>query len=119
MARDLTLGIGFVAALMWLMFFATPGSIEVATLAVGVGALIWFATVPARRLIDRRGRPSVVVFGLAGLGAAVAIVASTVISTGTVFLLVGITLIAIVTGLTRAIRMGMMAPSAGSGDGIR
>ena len=113
MARDLTLGIGFVAALMWLMFFATPGSIEVATLAVGVGLLIWFATVPAERLIDQRGRPSVVVFVLAGLGAAVVIVASTVISTGTVFLLVAITLAGIITGLTRAIRMGMIGPRPG------
>jgi hypothetical protein len=117
MARDLTLGIGFVVFLMWLMFFATPGSIEVATLAVGVALLIWFATVPAERLIDGRSRPSAGVFGLAGLGAAVVIVASTVISTGTVFLLVGITIAAIVTGLTRAIRLGMINPR--NGDGIR
>lgn len=108
MARDLTLGVGSVVGLMWLMFFATPGSIEVATLAVGVAALIWFSTVTPHRLVDGRGRPSVVVFGLAGLAAAVVIVASTVISTGTVFLLVAVTLSGLIVGLTRAIRVGLV-----------
>jgi hypothetical protein len=89
------------------MFFAGPGTIEVATLAAAVVSLIWFATADAHRLVDDRGRPNLMLFGLAFLGGALLVTAAALISTGISFLTLGAGVAALVTGLTRALRWGV------------
>ena len=105
--RDLTLGVGAVGAILWLTFFASPGSVEVATLIASVGMAIWFASVTAHRLVDHRRRPHPMVFSLAGLAAMLVLVAATVISTATLFLVVAVTVSGATAGLIRAIRFGL------------
>jgi len=105
--RDLTLGIAFVAAILWLTFFASAGSVQVATLIAAVAMGIWFATVPPLRLVDHHRRPHPLVFGLTLLGALLVIVAAAVLSTATVFLVGLITLTGAGVGLVRAVRFGM------------
>jgi fucose permease len=112
--RDLTLGIGAVAAILWLTFFATPGSVEVATLIAAVGTGIWFASVSAHRLVDHRNRPNPMVFGLTALAAMLVLAAAAVISTATLFLVVFITVVGGTVGLIRAIRFGLQL-----GDDVR
>ncbi len=107
MRRDLTLGIGFVAIILWLTFFASAGSVQVATLIAAVAMGIWFASVPPHRLVDDRRRPHPLVFGLTLLGALLVLVAAAVISTATVFLVGLITLTGAGVGLVRAVRFGM------------
>ena len=99
-----------VAAALWLTFFSTPGTVEVATLVTAVVALVWFATVDARRLVDERRRPHLLLFGLAALGTALLVTASAVISSGTIFLTLAVGTVAMAVGLVRAIRHGMEPP---------
>ncbi len=94
------------------MFFAGPGTVEVATLVAAVVSLIWFATVDAGRLVDDRGRPNAMLFGLAFLGGALLVTAAALISTGISFLTLAAGTAALVTGLTRAIRW-RITPKAG------
>lgn len=86
------------------MFFAGPGTVEVATLLAAVVSLIWFTTVDVRRLVDGRGRPNPMLFGLALLGGALLVTAAALISTGISFLTLAVGAAALVTGLTRALR---------------
>lgn len=100
-------------AILWLMFFAGPGTVEVATLVAAVVSLIWFATVDARRLVDDRGRPNPMLFGLAFLGGALLVTAAALISTGISFLTLAAGAAALVTGLARALRWGITPQSTG------
>jgi hypothetical protein len=107
MVRDLAFGLISVAVLMWLMFFAGPGTGEVATLAAAAVALVWFATVDPSRLVDERGRPQAMLFGLAGLAGGLLLTAATLFSSSTTFLTLGAGVTAFVTGLVRAVRHGL------------
>lgn len=109
MRRDLVFGVGVSAAVFWLTFFATAGTVVVATLVVAVVALIWFSTVDTSRLRDDAGRPHLMLFGLTLVAGALVVTAAVFISTPTVFL-VGIVVIgAAVVGLVRALRAAMGA----------
>jgi hypothetical protein len=103
-----------VGFLLWLTFFSAPGAVEVATLVAAVGTLVWFATVDVVRLVDEERRPQVMLFGLAIVGLALLVTAATFLSSAVTFLILGVGLAAIVTGLVRAIRHGLTRPRAQS-----
>ena len=111
MRKELAFGLAVATLLLWLTFFAAgPGTIEVATLAAAVFALMWFSTVDARRLVDASGRPQLILFGLAGVGLLLLVAAATLLSSATTFLILAVGLGALVTGVTRAVRYGMTRP---------
>lgn len=110
MRRDLLFGIGVAFVVLWLTFFASPGTIVVATLIAAVVVLIWFATVETQRLLDPTGRPHLLLFGLTLLGGALVVTAAVFISTPTVFLVGLVFIVAAVVGLVRALRAAMSAP---------
>lgn len=101
--RDLGIGIGTTAVVLWLTFFGTAGAVEVATLVGVVAGAIWLATVDAARLVDRAGRPSPMLFGLAVVAAALVLTSMVVLGSATLFLVMGIALAGLVAGLSRAI----------------
>ena len=107
MVRSITFGVTAAFVLLWLLFFAGPGTVEVATLAVTVVTLIWFATVDSKRLVDERGRPHFMLFGLALLGVALLVTAASLISSGTNFLTLIAGTAAVLTGAIRAIGRSM------------
>lgn len=92
------------------MFFAGPGTVEVATLATTAVTLVWFATVDPRRLVDDGHRPHIMLFTLAFVGGALLVTGAAVLSSGTTFLTLALGTAAIVTGLVRSIRFGMEHP---------
>ncbi len=104
--RDLAFGITAAAVLIGLAFFASFGLVEAATLAATVIVLIWVATVDAARLVDERGRPAIMLFGLGAVGVALIFTAATLISTVTEYLALAVAVSAYVVGLVRAIRFG-------------
>lgn len=104
--RDLAFGITVAAALIGLAFFATFGVVEAATLAATVIVLIWVATVDAARLVDERGRPALMLFGLGAVGVALIFTAATLISTVTEYLALAVAVSAYIVGMVRAIRVG-------------
>ena len=107
MGRDLAFGVLVCGAILWLTFFATPGSVIVASLVIAVLALIWFSTVEISRLREETGRPNVLLFGLTLVAGALAVTAAVFISTPTVFLIGLVVITAGVIGLVRAIRAAM------------
>jgi hypothetical protein len=107
MRREIAFGITASAVMLWLTFFATPGAVVFATLAVAVACLIWFATVETARLRDDRGRPHVMLFGLTLVAGALVVTAAVFIRTPTVFLVGLVVIAAGVTGLARALRAAM------------
>lgn len=109
MVRSIAFGLVSTVVLLWLTFFAGPGTVEFATLAAAFVALWWFATVETRRLVDERNRPQMMLFGLSVLGCALLVTAAALISSATTFLMLGVGVAAIVTGLVRAIRHGLDA----------
>lgn len=102
-AKELAAGIGMLAFILWITFFSTAGFVEIATLALAVAMLIWFATVEPRRLMDGPRRPSSMLFLLAGLASAVVLTATLIFGTATMLLVALITLSAVVVGLVRAL----------------
>jgi hypothetical protein len=108
--RDLAIGISVAAGCLGLVFFGTVGMVEAAILILVVVILIWISTVDARRLVDERGRPALMLFGLGALGIALVFTAAVMISTVTEYmiLLVGVTAWSI--GLLRALRFGWRLP---------
>lgn len=110
-ARSLGLGLAVTAALLWLTFFAGPGSVEFATLGVTAVALWWFATVDSTRLVDATGRPQVMLFVLGSLGCALLVTAAALISTTTTFLILAVGVAALLTGFVRAVRHGIRPPT--------
>ena len=96
-------------ALVWLMFFASAGSVIVATLAAAVATLIWFSTVDADRLRDAAGRPHPLLFGLTALAGGLVVTAAVFIPTPTVFLIGCVVIAAAVVGVVRAVRASMDA----------
>lgn len=109
MRRDLVFGIGICVAVLWLTFFATPGTVVVATLVAAVAALIWFSTVETSRIRDDEGRPNVMLFGLTLVAGTLVTTAAVFISTPTVFLVGLVVIGAGVVGLVRAVRAAMGA----------
>lgn len=109
MVRSISFGIASAAVLLWLTFFAGPGAVEFATLAVAAVALWWFATVETTRLVDERNRPQLLLFGLATVACALLVSAAAIMASAITFLILGIGLGAMVTGFVRAIRHGMNA----------
>lgn len=102
-AKELASGIGMVAFILWITFFSTAGFVEIATLAVAVAMLIWFATVEPERLMDGPRRPSSMLFLLASLACAVVLTATLIFGTATMFLVTILTFGAVVVGLVRAL----------------
>ncbi len=100
-------GVLAVIAFVWLTFFASPGTIIVATLVAAVIVLIWFSTVETDRLRDDHGRPHFMLFGLTALGGALVVTSAVFISTPTVFLVGLVVVSAAVVGIVRAIRAAM------------
>lgn len=112
MLRAVGFGVACAAALLWLTFFAGPGSVEFATLAATAVALWWFATVDPARLIDETNRrPQLLLFGLAMLGLALLVTGAALISSATTFLILAVGTAAIVTGFVRAVRHGLLPPT--------
>jgi len=107
LVRDLGLGIGVSASVLWLTFFGTAGAVQMATLIVAVGALIWFSTVEVPRLRDDRGRPNMMLFGLTAVAGALVVTATVFIGTPTVFVIGAIVVAAATIGIVRAIRAAM------------
>jgi len=107
--RDLAFGIGASVVVLWLTFFASPGSVVVATLVASVVVLIWFSTVDPARLHDSDGSPHTVLFGLTLLAGALVVTAAVFIATPTVFLVGAVVLVAGVVGIVRAVRAAMGA----------
>lgn len=101
--RDLGIGTGTAAAVLWLTFFGTAGAVELATLAGVVAGAIWMATVDPRRLVDPAGRPSLMLFGLAAVATALVLTSMVVLGSATLFLVMGIAFVGFVAGLSRAI----------------
>lgn len=110
MLRALAFGVASAAVLLWLTFFAGPGSVEFATLAAAVVALWWFATVDPVRLVDEANRPQALLFGLAALACSLLVTAASLISSATTFLILGVGIAALVTGFVRALRHTLSSP---------
>ena len=108
--RDMAIGITVAAGAIGLVFFGSFGLVEAATLMMTVAIFIWVSTTDPRRLIDERGRPHPMLFGLGLVGLALVFTAAVLISTVTeyVTLLVGVA--SYVVGLTRAIRFRLALP---------
>lgn len=107
-ARDLLLGIGAAGFVLWVTFFGSAGAVDVLTLVVAVGALIWFASVDPERLVGSGGRPHPMVFGLSSLAGALALTSMLVMQTATLFLVAAVMAASLVIGVTRAIRHGFV-----------
>ena len=104
--KAMLFGVGVSAALLYMFFFATAGSIQVVVL-LGTGALLlWFGTAPAGRLVDADGRPQWRLFWPAGVVIAVLVSAMVALSSGTMLLTLAVGLAAVATGLVRAVRHG-------------
>ena len=110
MARSLVFGITASAVLIWLTFFANPGSVHLATLAAIGVSLWWFATVDPVRLVDEGRRPPLMLFTLAAIGCALLVTAAARLSSGATFLMLALGVTAIVVGIVRAIRYGLQNP---------
>ncbi len=102
-ARELAAGIGTVAFLLWITFFSAAGAVDIATLAVAVVMLIWFATVDPARLMDGARTPSLMLFLLALMACAFVLTAALIIGTATLFLVTFLTFSAVIVGLVRAL----------------
>jgi len=101
--KELASGIGIVAFILWITFFGTPGFVEIATLAVAVAMLIWFATVEPQRLTSGSSAPNSMLFLLAGLASAIVLTAALVFGTATMFLVTLLTFSAVIVGFVRAL----------------
>ena len=104
--RDLALGLGVSAFLLSLVFFGSFGMVEASTLVLTVAILIWVSTVDPARLVDGRGRPNVMLFGLGAVAIAVVFTAAVLISTLTEYVALAVIIGAFLTGSVRAIRHG-------------
>ena len=102
-AKELATGIGAVAFILWITFFSTAGFVEIATLAVAVAMLIWFATVEPERLMSGPRTLSSTLFLLVSLASAVVLTATLIFGTATMFLVMILTFSAVVVGLVRAL----------------
>lgn len=105
--KSVLFGLGVCAALLYMFFFATAGSVQVVVLLATIAMLIWFGTADPARMVDIRLRPHWRLFLLAGLGLALLISAMLVLSSGTMLLTLALGLAAIAIGLFRAIRHGL------------
>ncbi|HEX7100366.1 MAG TPA: hypothetical protein VF377_14135 [Acidimicrobiia bacterium] len=113
MAKSLIFGITVSAILIWLTFFAGPGSVHFATLVATGLSLWWFATVDPARLVDDNHRPHLMLFTLAVVGCALLVTAAALLSSASTFLMLALGLAAIIVGFVRAIRFGMQNPPLG------
>ena len=104
--RSVLFGLAVCAGLLYMFFFATAGSVQVAVLVATIAMLIWFGTADPARMVDSHRRPHWRLFLLAGLGLALLISAMLALSSGTMLLTLAIGLVAIGIGLVRAIRHG-------------
>lgn len=105
--RSVLFGLGVCAGLLYMFFFATAGSVQVAVLLATIAMMIWFGTADPARMVDSHRRPHWRLFLLAGLGLALLISAMLALSSGTMLLTLAIGLIAIAIGLFRAARHGL------------
>lgn len=101
--RDLTAGIATVAFILWITFFGTEGFVEIATLAVAVVVLIWFASVEPERLMDGPRTPSLMLFGLGMMAVALVLTSALLLQTGTLLFVSFLTFTAVAIGFVRAL----------------
>ena len=106
-AKTVLFGLGVSAGLLYMFFFATPGTVQVAVLLATIAMLVWFGTVDPARMVDVHQRPHWRLFLLAGLGLALLISAMLALSSGTMLLTLAVGLVSIAIGLFRAIRHGL------------
>jgi hypothetical protein len=104
--RDLAIGIGTAMGSLALFFFGTTGMIEVATMAVVAASAIWFATVDPHRLVDTRGRPAPMLFGLAVVGCMLLLTAVLALRTLLEMINVVVAMSGVTGGFVRALRFG-------------
>jgi hypothetical protein len=104
--KTVLFGLTVCAGLLYMFFFATAGSVQVVVLAVTVGMLLWFGSANPARLVDSDKRPHWRLFLLSAVGLALLVSSMLVFSSGTMLLTLAIGLVAITTGLVRAIRYG-------------
>jgi hypothetical protein len=105
--KSVLFGLGVCAGLLYMFFFATAASVQVVVLLATIAMLIWFGTADPARMVDSNRRPHWRLFLLAGLGLALLISAMLALSSGTMLMTLAIGLVAIATGLLRAIRHGL------------
>ena len=104
--RDLAIGISVAMGALSLVFFGTFGLVETVTLTLTVVILIWISTTDVRRLVDERGRPALMLFGLGALGVSLIFTSAVLISTVTEYLALAVASVAWCVGLFRAVRFG-------------
>lgn len=108
MGRAGLFGLVSAGAILWLAFFAEgPGSVEVATLAVAVGAFVWFATVDPARLVGASRRPQPMLFFLAAVGLSLLVTAAALLASVVTFLILAVGIAGVTIGLVRAVRHGL------------
>ena len=105
--RSVLFGVGVCAGLLYMFFFATAASVQVVVFLATIAMTIWFGTADPARLVDRHRRPQWRLFLLAGLGLALLTSAMVALSSGTMLLTLAMGIIALATGLFRAIRHGL------------
>ncbi len=103
--RDLAIGLGSAAIILWLFVFGTVAAVEVFTLAAVVGTLIWISTTDVRILRDPgSGHASPMIFGLATVAMALLVTALVFIGSLISYLAAALGITAVVVGLVRVYR---------------
>ena len=80
--KTVMFGLVVCGALLYMLFFATAGSIQVAVLLGTIAMLLWFGTAHPARLVKADGRPHWRLFMLATIGLALLVSAMVALSTG-------------------------------------
>jgi hypothetical protein len=108
--RDLAIGIGAGMGSIALVFFGSAAAVEIATLVATVATAIWFSTTSVDRLVVAPGRPSLMLFGLAGMGVALVVTAAIFLSSLTVYLATVVAVVGVAVGLARGIGQPSVPP---------
>jgi hypothetical protein len=108
--RDLAIGISVALGALGLVFFGTVGLVDSIILTLTVVILIWISTTDVRRLVDERGRPALMLFGLGALGVALIFTSAVLISSVTEYVALAVGSVAWCVGLFRAFRFGLGLP---------
>jgi peptidoglycan/LPS O-acetylase OafA/YrhL len=105
--KTVLFGLAVCGGLLYMFFFATAGSIQVAVLLGTIAMLLWFGTAHPARLVDANGKPQWRLFMLAIVGLALLLSAMVALSSGTMLVTLAVGVVAIAVGVVRAIRHGL------------